>query len=140
MQALKVIDFKTTLKRIVKKDGEVIPLIHLEGVQATTGLYVDKDLWPRCVATDEDLEKLFEEISHEEEQTNDAGETVKVKVIDGYKPKVRPSDIRFRVGYFKTVTEDGEILWKEGQPRWLGLFVGDNFIELSGGKREYDGE
>lgn len=109
-RALNVADAKFT-RRVVtlKKSGEQVPLLHIEGVQTSTGLIVNFDIWPRNHATAEDIEK---------------------------KPNII-GDFVFRIGHYETLDENGEKTTIDSQPKMLGYYVGNDFVQLSGEKRVY---
>ena len=111
MNACEVKNVNFSLKVIETKAGETLPLIHVEGVQLSTGVIVNFDLFPRDNATAEDLEALKD-----------------IKEV---------SDITFRVGYYPSIDKDGNERLAAGSPKWLSLTVGGKKFMLSGGKREY---
>lgn len=106
--ACNVKDVKFTPKT-VKVDEEDVVLIHVEGVQTTSGVRVNLDIWPRNHATEEDLQTL---------------------------PKTF-TDIVFRVGYWPEIDANGEKTLRAGAPKWVSFYNGDKEIEFQGGKREY---
>lgn len=58
-EAMGVEKLGMTLKTITVKDtGEIIPLVHLTGIQKCSGVILNVDIWPRNSATKEDLDKL----------------------------------------------------------------------------------
>lgn len=109
-KACGVQDVKFTPK-VVKVGDEDVILIHIEGVQMTTGVVVNVDLWPRNHASAEDIAAL------------------NGRSLD---------DIKFRVGYWPSVDENGERSLKEGTPKWVSFFNGTKEITLSGERRKFD--
>lgn len=107
-RALGVADAKFTPK-VVKVNEEEVPLIHIEGVQVSTGVKVNVDLWPRNHATSADIKAL-------------------PKSLD---------DIEFRIGYWPAVDENGEQTLRQGTPKWTVYRTGDKTVALSGEKREF---
>lgn len=96
--------------KVVKAAGKDVVLIHITGVQTTTGIVVNVDLWPRNEATADDITAL-------------------PKSID---------DITFRIGYWPEInSETGEQQLRQGTPKWLNYRVGKDEITLSGEKREF---
>ena len=106
--ALGVKDVKFTPK-VVEVSGEQTPLIHIEGVQVSTGVKVNVDLWPRNHATEDDIKKM-------------------PKSID---------DIEFRIGYWPAIDENGEQTLRQGTPKWTMYRTGTTEVHLSGEKREF---
>ena len=106
--ALNVREVEFTPK-VVKVGDEEVVLIHISGVQTSTGVKVNVDLWPRNHATEEDINNLPKSIS----------------------------DIEFRIGYWPAVDENGEQTLRQGTPKWTLLKSGDKKIVLSGEKREF---
>ena len=106
--ALGVKDVKFTPK-VVKVGDEDAVLIHIEGVQTTTGIKVNVDLWPRNHATAEDVTAL-------------------PKSID---------DIEFRIGYWPAINENGDTELRQGTPKWTVYVSGGKKTSLSGEKREF---
>lgn len=96
--------------KVVKVGDEDAVLIHISGVQVTTGVVVNVDLWPRNKATEEDIAKL-------------------PKSID---------DIQFRIGYWPAIDENGEQHLRQGTPKWTMYRSGDKEVVLTGEKREYE--
>ena len=96
--------------KVVKVSDKDVVLVHVSGVQTTTGIKVNVDLWPRDEATAEDVEKLS---------------------------KASLSDIEFRIGYWPTVNENGETELRQGTPKWIAYSVGGRMLKLSGEKREF---
>jgi len=101
-------DVKFTPKTVKVGDTDVV-LIHISGVQVTTGVVVNVDLWPRNNASAEDIAAL-------------------PKSID---------DIEFRIGYWPVIDENGDTKLREGQPKWTLYRTGDKTVTLSGEKREF---
>ena len=96
--------------KVVKVNDRDVILIHISGVQTTTGIVVNVDLWPRNEATAEDVAAL-------------------PKSID---------DIQFRIGYWPEIdAETGEQKLRQGTPKWTTYRNGSKEVELSGGKREF---
>lgn len=107
-KALGVVDVKFTPK-VVEVAGEKTPLIHIEGVQSSSGVKVNVDLWPRNHATEEDLKSM-------------------PKTID---------DIEFRIGYWPAINAEGEQVLQQGTPKWTLYRKGTDEVKLSGDKREF---
>lgn len=107
-KACNVVDVKFSPK-VVTVGDEQVPLVHITGVQVSSGVVVNVDLWPRNHATDEDIKAM-------------------PKSLD---------DIKFRIGYYASIDENGEHQLRQGQPKWLSYRVGDKEISLSGEKREF---
>ena len=107
--ALGVKDVRFTPKTVKVGDEDVI-LIHISGVQVSTGVKVNVDLWPRNAATAEDVKKL-------------------PKTID---------DIEFRIGFWATIDENGDQALRQGTPKWTMYRTGDKETVLSGDKREFE--
>lgn len=100
----------TFTPKTVKVGEEDVILIHVEGVQLSTGIKVNVDLWPRNHATEEDLNNL-------------------PKSLD---------DMEFRIGYWPEVDgETGEYQLRQGTPKWIAYRSGDKTVKLSGDKREF---
>lgn len=95
--------------KVVKVQDEDVVLIHIDGVQTTTGVKVNVDLWPRNHAEGNDITAL-------------------PKTID---------DIEFRIGYWPKVNENGETELRQGTPKWTCYRTGDKTVRLSGEKREF---
>lgn len=115
-RAFRIEDLEFTVKHVTLKDNSVVPLVHVSGVQVTTGKKVDFDMWPRNNATSDDL----------------------VKLPDGAKL----TDIDFRVGYWieKTFNEETGAMEKkivQGAPKWIAASVGGAMFGLSGEQRKY---
>lgn len=112
-RSLNVADAKfTTVVRELKTETatERVPLVHVEGVQVSTGLLVNFDIWPRNHATAEDLAKFPKAIS----------------------------DFAFRIGYAEVLDEDGNKNTVASKPKFLGYYdQNGNLITLSGEKRVY---
>ncbi len=96
--------------KVVEVDGKKTILIHVEGVQVSSGVVVNLDMWPRNEATEEDIQKLPKQIT----------------------------DMKFRIGYWAGIDENGEHTLREGTPKWLSFFNGDKEVYLSGDKRKFD--
>lgn len=107
-KALGVVNTTFTPK-VVKVADEDVVLIHIEGVQTSTGVKVNVDLWPRNHASAEDVAAL---------------------------PK-RLDDIEFRIGYWPAIDENGEQVLRQGTPKWTNYTTGSNVVSLSGEKREF---
>ena len=107
-KALGVVDVKF-IPKVVEVGGEQTPLIHIEGVQTTSGVKVNVDLWPRNHATADDIKNM-------------------PKVLD---------DIEFRIGYWPAIDENGESILRQGTPKWTCYRTGDKTVSLSGEKREF---
>lgn len=107
-KAMNVSDVEFTPK-VVKVGDEDVVLVHISGVQTSSGIKVNVDLWPRNHASAEDLENLPKSIS----------------------------DIEFRIGYWPAVDENGEQTLRQGTPKWTVLKNGSKNITLSGDKREF---
>ena len=107
-KALGVVNATFTPK-VVKVGDEECVLVHIEGVQLTTGVKVNVDLWPRNHATAEDIAAL-------------------PKSLD---------DIEFRIGYWPSIDENGEQRLQQGTPKWTNYTFGGNTFTLSGDKREF---
>lgn len=103
---VKDVEFST---KVVNVGGEETPLIHISGVQVSTGVKVNVDLFPRDHATAEDVKSL-------------------PKHID---------DIEFRIGFWPAIDENGEQTLQQGTPKWTLYRTGDKKVTLSGGKREF---
>lgn len=111
-KALNVVDLELKPKVVKVKDEDVV-LLHIDGVQTTTGTVLNIDMWPRNNATEEDLKSL-------------------PKSFD---------DIIFRIGYWPEINENGETVLRQGAPKWVSYDKGnDKRVEFVGGKREYEGE
>lgn len=110
-KAMNVINLKVTPK-VVQVNNEDVILMHLSGVQTSTGIIVDMDLWPRDSATKEDIEKL-------------------PKSVD---------DITFRIGYHKSIDDEGNVSYKEGKAKWLSYRNGEDEFRPSGEKRVFQEE
>lgn len=95
--------------KVVKVGDEDVVLIHISGVQVTSGVKVNVDLWPRNHAEATDIDNLPKSIS----------------------------DIEFRIGYWPAVDENGEQTLRQGTPKWTVLYSGDKKTVLSGEKREF---
>lgn len=108
LRALNVQNASFTPK-IVKVGDEDVILIHVSGVQTSSGVKVNFDLWPRNHATEEDIKKFPKTIT----------------------------DVEFRIGYWPAVDENGEQTLREGTPKWTAVYSGDKVITLSGEKREF---
>lgn len=106
--ACNVKDVKFTPKTVKVGDEDTV-LIHVEGVQVSTGVRVNLDIWPRNHATEDDLKSL---------------------------PKSM-GDIVFRVGYWPEINENGEKVLRAGAPKWVSYFNGDKEIAFTGEKREF---
>ena len=148
--ALNVRDLVFTPK-VVRVGDEDVVLIHIAGVQVSTGIKVNVDLWPRNKATAADIRTLFPEY-------HAAGEPVldkdgKPTVDKDGKPVVyaamsttelsamkcnKPNDIEFRIGYWPAIDENGDQTLQQGTPKWTLHRIGDKDITFSGGKREFE--
>lgn len=106
--AAKVIDLSVTPK-VVKVGETDVVLMHLEGVQTSTGIKVNLDLWPRDNATEADIKAL---------------------------PK-RIDDIEFRIGFYPEIDAEGNQTLRQGTPKWTAYKVGSETFALSDGKREF---
>ena len=95
--------------KVVKVGDKDVVLIHISGVQVTTGIKVNVDLWPRNEATDEDIKSLPKSIT----------------------------DIEFRIGYWPQIDENGEQTLRQGTPKWTMYRNGEKKVTLSGEKREF---
>ena len=112
LHACSVEDVKFSLKPLTKEGFEDVVLVHIEGVQRSTGTIVNIDLWPRNLATEDDLKDL-------------------PKSLD---------DIHFRVGYHTYKDLDtGETVTLEGKPKWIALINDGKKTVFTGEKREYQG-
>ena len=109
LAACNVRDITFTPKVIETKGGETLILIHVSGVQTTSGVKVNFDLFPRDNATEEDIKNFPKSLS----------------------------DIEFRIGYWPKVNENGDTVLAPGTPKWTVAKTGDTKTVLSGGKREY---
>lgn len=107
--ALNVRDLEFTPK-VVKVGDEDVILIHISGVQVSTGIKVNVDLWPRNKASKEDIEALPKSIT----------------------------DIEFRIGYWPSIDENGEQTLQQGTPKWTLYRNGEKKVVLSGDKREFE--
>lgn len=107
-------------------------LVHCSGVQRTSGVIVNFDMWPREDFDAKDLEALFTKKSHIEKV--DGKDT---EVIDGYEPKGEFSDIHFRIGYWPEIDKDGNPTIREGKPKWIAYVSNGDVKKLAGGEREY---
>ena len=107
-KACNVQDVTFTPKEVVV-NGEKTILIHVEGVQTSTGVVVNTDLFPRNHATEEDIAALPKQLS----------------------------DIKFRVGYWPEINAEGEKVLRAGAPKWVSYFDGTKEVFLSGEKREF---
>jgi hypothetical protein len=107
-KALGVSNTKFTPKTVKYGDEEVV-LFNISGVQDSTGIIVNVDLWPRNHATEEEVKAV---------------------------PK-RVDDIYFRIGYWAENDENGEKTFREGVPKWIAYVSGGKEIVLSGDKREF---
>lgn len=108
LAACQVSDVRFTPKT-VKVDGEDVVLVHVEGVQRSTGVIVNFDMWPRNNAAADDLANL-------------------PKVLD---------DVHFRVGYYPAIDGDGNQTLREGKPKWIAYVSGGKKVVFEGGKREF---
>lgn len=111
-RSLNVVDAKfETLIRELKTDTatERVPLVRVTGTQASTGLLVNFDIWPRNHATADDLKKIPASLN----------------------------DFAFRIGYYETLDEQGNKQTIASQPKFLGWYDGDKLVMLSGEKRVY---
>jgi hypothetical protein len=148
-KAMNVSDVEFTPK-VVKVGDEDVVLVHISGVQTSSGIKVNVDLWPRNHASAEDSRGLFPEYHAKGEPVLD--EEGKPKVDENKKPVVygamtsaelaglkcnKPSDIEFRIGYWPAVDENGEQTLRQGTPKWTVLKNGSKNITLSGEKREF---
>ena len=106
--ALGVKEVEFTPKVVTSGDEQTI-LIHISGVQVTTGVVVNVDLWPRNHATEDDIKALPKSVN----------------------------DIQFRIGYWPEIGADGEQTLRQGTPKWTLYRVGDKEVVLSGEKREF---
>ena len=118
-RAFRAEDLEFTIKQITLQDGTVLPIVHVGGVQATTGLHINFDMFPRNNATAEDLKAL------------PTG-----TVLD---------DVDFRIGYwieknFNEETGKVEKVITQGAPKWISVFVGNKKVVLSGEQRKYTGK
>ena len=111
LNACNVSDVKFTPKT-VKVGEEDVVLVHVEGVQRSTGIIVNFDMWPRNNASEKDLESL-------------------PKTLD---------DVHFRVGYWPEIdAETGETKLREGKPKWIAYISGGKKVVFEGEKRVYQG-
>lgn len=110
LKACGCVDVKFETKTVAV-GNEQVPLIHVSGVQVSSGVVVNFDIWPRNNATADDLEAM-------------------PKSLD---------DIKFRIGYYASIDEKGEHQLRQGQPKWLSYRIGDKEFFLSGEKREFQG-
>lgn len=110
-KAMNVVNLTITPKTVKVGDEDVV-LAHLSGVQTSSGVVVNIDLWPRNNATEEDLKSL-------------------PKSFD---------DIIFRVGYWPKVDENGESSLEPGAPKWISYTYAGKETRLSGEKREREFE
>lgn len=111
MAACNVRDLEFSLKVVETKSGETLPLIHVAGVQTSTGILVNFDIFPRNNATAEDLEAL--------------------------KDVTEITDIVFRKGFWPEIDMDGNERLRGGAPKWVSFKANGKKFELSGDKREY---
>ena len=112
LHACQVEDVKFSLKKLEKEGFKDVVLVHVDGVQRSTGTIVNIDLWPRNLATEDDLKTLPEHLD----------------------------DIHFRVGYHTyTDLDTGEKVTVEGKPKWVALIVDGKKTVFTGEKREYQG-
>ena len=109
-KALGVENLKITTKPIETKAGEKIMLMHISGVQTSTGIVVNTDLFPRNAATEDDLNAMPKSVN----------------------------DIVFRIGYWPRITAEGEHVLEPGKPKWISYFNGTKEVLLSGDKREFE--
>ena len=108
-KAMNVVNVNFTPK-IVEVGGEQVPIVHIDGVQTSTGIKVNVDLFPRNHASDEDLAAM-------------------PKSLD---------DIEFRIGYWPEIDgETGEQTLRQGTPKWTAYYHGGKVVKLSGEKREF---
>lgn len=126
LHAVQVDDVKFTLKYAPQTEKNSVPaiLVHVEGVQRSTGIIVNFDIWPRNDFADEtELLKFF------------------AKAEDGtLTPKFVPDDIHFRVGYRAVKDlETGETKVIESKPKMIALIKDGKKVVLTGEKREYQG-
>ena len=98
-------------KKEVTVAGQTVTLIHVDGVQSTSGAILNLDLWPRNEVKGEELEGMPEEIS----------------------------DITFRIGYYRSMDENGNPTFTAGKPKWLSARAGGKVFSPAGEKREYQG-
>lgn len=106
--ALNVEGVKFTPKQVSVGDEEVI-LVHVEGVQRSTGVIVNFDMWPRNNATEDDLKALPTSLD----------------------------DIHFRIGYYPAIDAEGKQTLREGKPKWIAYIKGGKTVVFDGGKREF---
>ena len=112
--ALGVENLKMEVKQVtIEKTGEIVPLIHLSGVQNSTGVILNFDMWPRNEMAGKDFENLPKTIS----------------------------ELHFRLGrraVYNPTTQQDEII--ESAPKWLVLNPdSENAFKPSGEKREFIG-
>ena len=96
-------------KKVATVDGTDVPLVHISGVQKTSGVLINVDLWPRNNATAEDLEAMPASLDN----------------------------IHFRIGYYATIDENGETRLQEGKPKWTKYVSNGKVVSLSGEKRQF---
>lgn len=108
-KAMNVVNLTITPKTVKVGDEDVV-LAHLSGVQTSSGVVVNIDLWPRNNATEEDLKSL-------------------PKSFD---------DIIFRIGYWPEINENGDTVLRQGAPKWISYTYGGKETRLSGEKREFE--
>lgn len=125
--------------KVVEVAGVKVPLIHVSGVQRTSGLILNADIWPRNEATEADILAMFDKKTHVEKQKGEDGKEVEVEVFDGYAPRVSISEMEFRIGYWPDIDENGKKILRESAPKWIAYYNGDKRVVLSGEKREYQG-
>lgn len=99
----------TFTPKVVNVDGEQVVLVHIGGVQPSTGVVVNVDMWPRNHASAKDVAALPRSLD----------------------------DIKFRVGYWPSVDECGVRSLKEGTPKWVSYISGTREVTLSGERREF---
>lgn len=107
-KACNVSDVKFSTKTVEVGDDQV-PLVHIEGVQLSSGVVVNVDLWPRNHATEENIKDM----------------------------PTKLDDIVFRVGYHAEIDENGEKTFREGAPKWIAYVKDGKTVTLSGEKREF---
>lgn len=107
--SMKVSGLQITVKT-PEVDGKKTPILNFKGTQLTTGIIVNKDMFPRNEATEEDLANLPETVD----------------------------DAIFRIGFYQyTDLDTGEQMLRQGEPKWIAYVKDGKTVNLSGDKRAY---
>ena len=104
-------NMKFEFNQVKMKNGAVVPVLHLSGINQADASVIDVDLWPRSNVPASQLKTL---------------------------PKVI-QDFQFRIGYATTKNEKGETVIRESTPKVLGYYKSDGmFVKWAGKKHEWD--